>query len=388
MKKRYLIYVLAAVIGFGSISCNTLTGFARETEAVVSWDQVASEEEKAAVQEVGVEGMEPVYGKDVKDGVYEVEAESSSAMFRIEKAELTVKEGEMTAVLTMGGTGYLKVYMGTGQEAAADDPASYIAFEENAEGKHTYTVPVAALDLPIACAAFSKNKEKWYDRQILFRAESLPADAVLVELPDYEALKKAAKEKRIAAMREEKEAAEEITETEEMPDAKETEAAAENEPAPDGTEAKAAEPVFLEMDDGEYAVTVDVAGGTGKTTVTSPAGLMIRDGLAYARIEWSSTHYDYMLVGGEKYLPVNEEGYSTFEIPILAFDEPMPVIADTIAMSTPHEIAYTLTFHMDGIMSKSQTPQEAAKRVVFMVILIVAVCMIVSFVNKRRRKRI
>lgn len=151
------------------------------------------------------------------------------------------------------------------------------------------------------------------------------------------------------------------------------------------TEKTAPEPAFIELEDGEYAISVDLEGGTGKTTVTSPAGLIVRDGLAYARIEWSSTHYDYMLVGGEKFLPINEEGYSTFEIPITVFNKPMPVVADTVAMSTPHEIEYTLTFHSDEIISKDQTPQAAAQKMVYMVILIIAVCIIVSFINKKRR---
>lgn len=154
----------------------------------------------------------------------------------------------------------------------------------------------------------------------------------------------------------------------------------ENEAAP--------EPAFIELEDGEYAISVDLEGGTGKTTVTSPAGLIVRDGLAYARIEWSSTHYDYMLVGGEKFLPINEEGYSTFEIPITVFNKPMPVVADTVAMSTPHEIEYTLTFHSDEIISKDQTPQAAAQKMVYMVILIIAVCIIVSFINKKRRNSV
>lgn len=149
-----------------------------------------------------------------------------------------------------------------------------------------------------------------------------------------------------------------------------------------------AEPAFIELEDGEYAIAVELSGGSGKATVSSPAGLIVQDGLAYARIEWSSSHYDYMVVGGEKYLPVNEDGYSTFEIPILVFNEPMPVIADTTAMSTPHEVEYTLTFHADEIMSKDQTPQAAAQRVVYMVILIVAVCAVVSFVSKRRRNSV
>lgn len=146
-----------------------------------------------------------------------------------------------------------------------------------------------------------------------------------------------------------------------------------------------ADPAFIEMEDGEYAIGVEMSGGSGKATVSSPAVLIVRDGLAYAQIEWSSSHYDYMIVGGEKYLPINTEGYSTFEIPILVFNEEMPVIADTTAMSTPHEVEYTLTFHGDEIMSKNQTPQAAAQRVVYMVIAIIAVCAIVSFVTKKRR---
>ena len=141
------------------------------------------------------------------------------------------------------------------------------------------------------------------------------------------------------------------------------------------------------MEDGEYAIEVEVKGGTGRTTVSSPAGLTVRDGYAYARIEWSSSSYDYMLVGGKKYLPLYEEGYSTFEIPITVFNEPMEVIADTTAMSTPHEITYQLIFHGDGIMSKNQTPQAAARRMVYMVFAIVLVCAAVSYINKRRRMR-
>lgn len=56
-----------------------------------------------------------------------------------------------------------------------------------------------------------------------------------------------------------------------------------------------------------------------------------------------------MKVGEEKYLPVNTEGNSTFEIPVEVFDEPMSVIGDTTAMSVPHEIEYTLTFASDSV---------------------------------------
>ena len=72
--------------------------------------------------------------------------------------------------------------------------------------------------------------------------------------------------------------------------------------------------------------------------------MTVRGGKGYVQIEWSSPNYDYMLVDGEKYLPVNTGGNSTFEIPVAALDTALAVTADTVAMSTPHEIDYTLTF--------------------------------------------
>ena len=63
-----------------------------------------------------------------------------------------------------------------------------------------------------------------------------------------------------------------------------------------------------------------------------------------ASIEWSSPHYDYMIVDGTKYEPVNTEGNSVFEIPVSELDKELTVIADTTAMSKPHEIEYVLNF--------------------------------------------
>ena len=127
----------------------------------------------------------------------------------------------------------------------------------------------------------------------------------------------------------------------------------------------AAQSLTLDKEDGEYSIQVDLEGGSGKASVTTPTLITVKDGSVTAKIQWSSSNYDYMIVDGEKYLPVNEEGSnSEFEIPVTALDEGMPVIADTTAMGAPHEINYTLTFYSESIGSKSQMPQEAAKRVV------------------------
>ena len=107
--------------------------------------------------------------------------------------------------------------------------------------------------------------------------------------------------------------------------------------------------------DGTYQMEVELLGGSGRASVTSPAKVEIKDGKAVATLEWSSPNYDYMVVNGEKYLPVNTEGNSVFQIPVEAFDQDIAVIADTVAMSTPHEIEYTLNFHA------GENGQNAAK---------------------------
>ena len=108
-------------------------------------------------------------------------------------------------------------------------------------------------------------------------------------------------------------------------------------------EAQAAEAVETPAD-GSYTCEVTLEGGSGRATVDSPAALTVADGKMTATIVWSSPNYDYMIVDGEKYLPTNTEGNSTFEIPVSALDTALDVTADTVAMSTPHEIEYTLTF--------------------------------------------
>ena len=107
--------------------------------------------------------------------------------------------------------------------------------------------------------------------------------------------------------------------------------------------------------DGTYQMEVELLGGSGRASVASPAEVEIKDGKAVATLEWSSPNYDYMVVNGEKYLPVNTEGNSVFRIPVEAFDQDIAVIADTVAMSTPHEIEYTLNFHA------GENGQNAAK---------------------------
>ena len=116
------------------------------------------------------------------------------------------------------------------------------------------------------------------------------------------------------------------------------------EPAPEPEPEPEPEPAETVLEDGVYTASVTLEGGSGRATVESPAVLRCEGGKFFATIVWSSPNYDYMKVDGEKYLPANTEGNSTFEIPVAAFDQKLDVIADTVAMSEPHEVEYTLAF--------------------------------------------
>ena len=106
------------------------------------------------------------------------------------------------------------------------------------------------------------------------------------------------------------------------------------------------------MADGLYEVNATLEGGTGKTTLLTPSELTVADGKGTARIQFSSSKYDYMIVNGEKYLPLTTEGGSLFEIPVEVLDRKIDVAADTTAMSTPHEIEYAITFDSATVVAK------------------------------------
>ena len=145
--------------------------------------------------------------------------------------------------------------------------------------------------------------------------------------------------------------------------------------------------IETDLEDGEYSIQVDLEGGSGKASVSSPTLMLVKNGRMYAELQWSSSNYDYMIVDGEKFQNESEEGRnSVFTIPVTALDDKMEVIADTLAMGAPHEIDYTLTFYEASIGSKGQLPQEAAKRVVAVaMVIIVGGGMLNYFVNKRNR---
>ena len=106
---------------------------------------------------------------------------------------------------------------------------------------------------------------------------------------------------------------------------------------------------------GSYTCAVELAGGSGRASIASPAALVSDGETLIATIVWSSPNYEYMLVDGVQYDPIQKEGNSTFEIPV-SLDRELDVSASTTAMSTPHLVQYTLYFDSATLTANAQMP--------------------------------
>ncbi len=124
-------------------------------------------------------GGRPLYAADIRNGTYEIGVDSTSSMFRVVACTLTVTDEGMKAHMTLSGQGFGKLYLGRGADAGTADESAVYPFGEDAEGRHTFDIPVEALDIPIPCAGWSIKREQWYDRDITFRSDTLPEGTVL-----------------------------------------------------------------------------------------------------------------------------------------------------------------------------------------------------------------
>lgn len=161
-----------------------------------------------------------------------------------------------------------------------------------------------------------------------------------------------------------------------------TAAAAKGEPLSDDPYADAMQ---VAWEDGDYLVNVSMAGGSGRASVSTPAEVSVKGGKAAARIVWSSPNYDYMVVAGKTYVPVNEDGNSVFLIPVLSIDEPFDVVGDTTAMSQPHEVSYQLLF--DSASAVEAGTAGAPGHLVFLPVIAVCValfgiCLAVAIIRR------
>ena len=271
----------ASLAGCGSSASSVASSASSEAVSSVA---------ESAVSEAASESAAASSARTLKDGTYTAEFDTDSSMFHVNEASdgkgtLAVEDGQMTLHISLQSKKIVNLYVGM----AADAPDHEADWLQPTTDTVTYSdgtsEEVYGFDVPV---------------------EALDTDFQLAILGTmgkwYD---------HTVSVR--------------------------------NVEAQAAEAVETPAD-GSYTCEVTLEGGSGRATVDSPAALTVADGKMTATIVWSSPNYDYMIVDGEKYLPTNTEGNSTFEIPVSALGVPLSVVADTVAMSTPHEIEYTLTF--------------------------------------------
>ncbi|MDE7312956.1 MAG: sirohydrochlorin cobaltochelatase [Eubacterium sp.] len=238
----------------------------------------------------------------LEDGTYTASFTTDSSMFHVNEAcegkgTLSVDHGKMTIHISLGSKKIVNLYPGLAADAQKEGAVLLMPTEDTVtyrdgmtEEVYGFDVPVPALDTEFDLALIG-TKGTWYDHKVCVK-NPVPAER--------------------------------------------------------GGQKKGASG----LEDGVYSMDITFEGGSGKAQILSPVTVTVKQGQAVAAVRWNSPNYDYMLVNGEKYLPVNTEGDSVFEIPVSSFDEPMELVGDTVAMSKPHEIEYQMTLHSDTAKRK------------------------------------
>lgn len=298
----------------------------------------------------------------VANGIYSMDVTSSSSMFKVVDCILTAKDGKMSAVLTLSGTGYGYLYMGTKEEAASADQSSWIPYQVNEEGKYTYTVPVEALDKEIAVAAYSIKKGIWYDRTLTFQSETMKK---IADLNSTDSNNKGdsgntgnnGNTGNSGTTGGSNNTGNTGTNNSAFPGGS---VPGTNSGKTDGNDGKADNVSKYESDtsgstshvnsgttlkDGVYTPDrFTWSGGTGKVQITCNK-VTIQNGQAYATLVFSSDHYQYVKANGNKYYTTKGGGSATAVIPV-ALNLNNKIIGMTDKMSVAHEIEYTIFIYL------------------------------------------
>lgn len=286
---------------------------------------------------------------NVANGIYSMDVVSSSSMFKVVDCILTAKDGKMSAVLTLSGTGYGYLYMGTKEEAASADQSSWIPYQVNEEGKYTYTVPVEALDKEIAVAAYSIKKGIWYDRTLTFQSETMKKIADL-NSTDSENKGDSGNTGNSGTTGGSNNTGNTGTNNSVFPggsvpgtNSGKTDNVSKYESDTSGSTSHVNSGTTLK--DGVYTPDrFTWSGGTGKVQITCNK-VTIQNGQAYATLVFSSDHYQYVKANGNKYYTTKGGGSATAVIPV-ALNQNNKIIGMTDKMSVAHEIEYTIFIYL------------------------------------------
>ena len=283
------------------------------------------------------------------DGIYSTSAVTGAAMFKVVGTKLPVKNGKMTALITLSGIGYDYLYMGTGADAANHTDqwikykgtATYTLDGETKTGR-TYEIPVAALDKPITVASHSESHKKWYDRTITFSSKDLKkiGDVSTGGNGNSGSTDNGTTGGNGSTNGSNNTTGNTTTKVDTKPD---TESKYES----DTSGSTKAVNSKTKLKDGVYKPDkFSWSGGSGRVNITCDK-VTIKNGQALATIVFSSSAYQYVKANGKKYLPTHTGGKSIFVIPV-ELNKNNSIIGMTTKMSTAHEITYSILVYLSA----------------------------------------
>ena len=282
------------------------------------------------------EPEEPDDSKDktkLKDGTYKVKATTDRKMFYLYPKKknpattiLVKKNGKMTATITLTGSGYDYVYMGTPKQAKKAGKKKWIKYKK-VNGYYTFKIPVSALDKKLPITPHSSKYEKDGDpstdpwrpnKWIKFYSSGAKKVKAGTSI----------KTKGKASNRNNGNNGKQVKWA-------------------DGNKGTSAVNNSTSLKDGTYKPDkFRWSGGSGRLSYIRCTKIVVRGGKAYATIEFGSSKYDSLKASGRTYSR-SGGGNSKFTIPV-KLNANNTIIGRTTAMSQAHWVRYSIYIYKKG----------------------------------------
>ena len=310
----------------------------------------------------------------IADGTYQVNAEAGGKMFRVTDCVMTVKNGQMTAAVTLSGHGYNRIYLGDVNNAS-DDEKNWILPDSLLAEQYTFQIPVEKLDEVMTIAVHTTKSNKWDTRTLTFHSEGMTkiadsnhGNASNGNNGSNGSLKPGGNNNNPGngsngnnqGNAENNNGNSGTTGNNTTNNGKPDQ---ESKYESDLNKSTARVNSTTGLKDGVYTPdSFSWSGGTGKVSITC-SKVTVTGGQAYATITFSSPHYQYVKANGNVYYPSAKTGSSTsFVIPV-ELNKNNSVVGMTTAMSTAHEIKYTIFVYIAEAAKANASARANGKEV-------------------------
>lgn len=310
----------------------------------------------------------------IADGTYQVNAEAGGKMFRVTDCVMTVKNGQMTAAVTLSGHGYNRIYLGDVNNAS-DDEKNWILPDSLLAEQYTFQIPVEKLDEVMTIAVHTTKSNKWDTRTLTFHSEGMTkiadsnnGNASNGNNGSNGSLKPGGNNNdpgngsngNNQGNAENNNGNSGTTGNNTTNNGKPDK---ESKYESDLNKSTAKVNSATGLKDGVYTPdSFSWSGGTGKVSITC-SKVTVTGGQAYATITFSSPHYQYVKANGNVYYPSAKTGSSTsFVIPV-ELNKNNSVVGMTTAMSTAHEIKYTIFVYIAEAAKANASARANGKEV-------------------------